>query len=132
MARSRPPVTPAGPIDRTRLFRALLAAARERRPVTYRVLLAHLGLRHGSGNVARICRELGAIDQARRSRNEPEFACLVVRQSDGLPGEGYWLDDPDRDRAARAVLIRERQERAFAWAEAVGRTGRVDTDIDPS
>lgn len=114
--------TSPGTIDRARLLRALLAAAHERRPVTYRILLAHLGLRHGSGNVARVCRELGVIDRERARRGEPELACLVVRKADGLPGEGYWTDDPDKDTASRAVLIRERQARAFAWA--VGRRAR--------
>lgn len=131
MTPTRPPATSAGAIDRARLLRALVAAAHERRPLTYRVLLAHLGLRHGSGNVARLCRELGAIDQTRRARNEPELACLVVRQSDGLPGEGYWLNDPETITTARATLIRERQARAFAWAEAAGRPGPPDGETAP-
>lgn len=122
--------TVPGAIDRDRLQAALLAAARERRPLTYRVLLAHLGLRHGSGNVARVCRILGEIDRDRVARAEPELACLVVRQADGLPGEGYWAADPEAGTASRAVLIRARQERAFAWAARRG-AARADP-LDPS
>ena len=41
---------------------------------------------------ARSCaRRLGAVDEEAAARGEPELAVLVVRQSDGLPGQGWWV-----------------------------------------
>ena len=34
---------------------------------------------------------LGAVDDEAAERGEPELAVLVVRQSDGLPGQGWWV-----------------------------------------
>ena len=40
---------------------------------------------------ARLCKTLGAVDEEAEARGEPELAVLVVRQSDGLPGQGWWV-----------------------------------------
>ena len=34
---------------------------------------------------------LEAVDAEAEGRGEPELAVLVVRQSDGLPGQGWWV-----------------------------------------
>jgi hypothetical protein len=34
---------------------------------------------------------LGTVDEEAADRGEPELAVLVVRQSDGLPGQGWWV-----------------------------------------
>ena len=39
-----------------------------------------------------LCKVLGAVDHDGAERGEPELAVLVVRQSDGLPGQGWWVD----------------------------------------
>ena len=38
-----------------------------------------------------LCKTLGAVDEEAAARGEPELAVLVVRQSDGLPGQGWWV-----------------------------------------
>lgn len=37
-----------------------------------------------------LCAILGAVDEEAADRGEPELAVLVVRQSDGIPGQGWW------------------------------------------
>jgi hypothetical protein len=32
------------------------------------------------------------VDEDAAGRDEPELAVLVVRQSDGLPGQGWWVE----------------------------------------
>ena len=38
-----------------------------------------------------LCKVLEAVDAEAAGRGEPELAVLVVRQSDGLPGQGWWV-----------------------------------------
>lgn len=45
-----------------------------------------------------LCAVLGEIDRAAAADGEPELAVLVVRQSDGLPGQGWWVAGGARDR----------------------------------
>jgi len=45
-----------------------------------------------------LCKILGVIDEAAALRGEPELAVLVVRQSDGLPGQGWWMAGGARSR----------------------------------
>jgi hypothetical protein len=37
-----------------------------------------------------LCTTLGRVDRAGAARGEPGLAVLVVRQSDKLPGAGWW------------------------------------------
>ena len=39
-----------------------------------------------------LCKVLGIFDEDAAARGEPELAVLVVRQSDGLPGQGWWVE----------------------------------------
>ena len=73
-----------------------------------------------------LCRTLDAIDAAGAAAGEPNLAVLVVREADGLPGQGWWTGGPLLREgyegawtgAQAAAFVRERQERAFArWAE---------------
>ena len=48
-----------------------------------------------------LCKVLSVVDEEAEARGEPELAVLVVRQSDGLPGQGWWIE-----RRARAWLCR--------------------------
>ena len=72
-----------------------------------------------------LCRTLDVIDEAAREAGEPDLAVLVVRESDGLPGQGWWVcrahesgyDGPWTGPRA-AAFVREQQQRAFAWQEA--------------
>ena len=38
-----------------------------------------------------LCKVLSYVDDEAEARGEPELAVLVVRQSDGLPGQGWWV-----------------------------------------
>ena len=122
-------------VDLDRLERVLVRAARERRPLTYGQLLAYFGLRVGRVTVGALCRDLGRMERHRAPDDWPDLACLVVRKSDGLPGEGYFAglraegayDGPSKGPEAAAAL-RARQERAFAWATATAEQDGEQTE----
>ena len=69
----------------------LVAAARAGISLSYGALLEQLGYRFSRPKMRALCAMLGAIDEAGAARGEPELAVLVVRQSAGLPGKGWWV-----------------------------------------
>ncbi len=69
----------------------LVAAAVARHPLTYSELLAHLGHGFSRPKMRALCKTLAAVDTDLAAPGEPELAVLVVRQSDGLPGQGWWV-----------------------------------------
>jgi hypothetical protein len=69
----------------------LVAAAKAGTPLSYGALLEQLGYGFSRPKMRALCAILGAVDEAGASRGEPELAVLVVRQSDGLPGQGWWV-----------------------------------------
>ena len=72
-------------------IRALLVdAAKEGRAVSYSEMLGALGLRFTRPKMRALCRTLDVIDDAAIVAGEPELAVLVVRESDRLPGQGWW------------------------------------------
>ena len=78
--------------DVARVRTLLIAAAREGRAVSYSELLGQLGMRFSRPKMRALCRTLDAIDAAGAAAGEPGLAVLVVRESDGLPGQGWWVD----------------------------------------
>lgn len=114
------PGTPIGDVKAVRDL--LIAAARERREVSYAELLMELGHRFSRPKMRSLCRSLDAIDEAGRAAGEPELAALVVRESDRLPGQGWWVGKVDRlgyegpwtGREALA-FVRRRQKLAFDY-----------------
>jgi hypothetical protein len=71
--------------------RALLVeAAREGRAVSYSAMLGRLGLPFTRPRMRALCRTLDRIDQDGAAEGQPGLAVLVVRASDGLPGQGWW------------------------------------------
>jgi hypothetical protein len=70
----------------------LVAAAKAGEPVTYSEVLAMLGHDFSRPKMRQLCKVLGAVDEVAAERGEPELAVLVVRQSDGLPGQGWWIE----------------------------------------
>ena len=42
-----------------------------------------------------VCKTLDEVDKRAAARGEPELAVLVVRESDGLPGQGWWTGRTD-------------------------------------
>ena len=69
----------------------LVAAATAGTALTYSELLGQLGYDFSRPKMRALCRVLGAVDEEAEARGEPELAVLVVRQSDGLPGQGWWV-----------------------------------------
>jgi hypothetical protein len=109
-------VTPADLPD----VRALLiAAARGRRDLSYSEALIALGHRFSRPKMRSLCKLLDAIDSDGRARGEPELAVLVVRESDRLPGQGWWVgrrDAPaDWTGPAAKTYVKQLQAAAFAW-----------------
>lgn len=83
---------PGTPISDVKAVRALLiAAASERRAMSYAELLMELGHRFTRPKMRALCRTLDTIDEEGREAHEPELAVLVVRESDRLPGQGWWV-----------------------------------------
>ena len=54
-------------------------------------VLALLGHHFTRPKMRALCKVLGVVDDEAAERGEPELAVLVVRQSDGLPGQGWWV-----------------------------------------
>ena len=69
----------------------LITAAAAGEPITYSELLNRLGHEFTRPKMRALCKVLGAVDDDAAGRGEPELAVLVVRQSDGLPGQGWWV-----------------------------------------
>ena len=104
----------------------LLAAARAGESVTYSELLGHLGYPFSRPKMRALCKTLATVDQEAEMRGEPELAVLVVRQSDGLPGQGWWIEGARThgyeglwEGPAAQRFIRALQQKTFAyWAMA--------------
>ena len=69
----------------------LVAAAAAGHALTYSELLEHLGYGFSRPKMRQLCKTLGAVDDEAAALGEPELAVLVVRQADGLPGQGWWV-----------------------------------------
>jgi hypothetical protein len=81
-----------GPIADVGHVRALLLdAVQERRAVSYSEILGLLGHRFTRPKMRALCKTLDAIDEAGAAKGEPGLAVLVVRESDRLPGQGWWI-----------------------------------------
>ena len=70
----------------------LVAAAKAGEPISYSEVLALLGHHFSRPKMRQLCKVLCHVDEHAAARGEPELAVLVVRQSDGLPGQGWWVE----------------------------------------
>lgn len=105
----------------------LIASARARQAISYSEVLGLLGHHFTRPKMRALCTVLAYVDEEAEGRGEPELAVLVVRQSDGLPGQGWWVGGAKKHgykglwegpKAKRLIL--KIQKRAFDyWA---GRT----------
>lgn len=68
----------------------LVSRAVQRQTVSYSEALRLLGHAFSRPKMRALCRVLEQIDSTARGRGEPELAVLVVRETDGLPGQGWW------------------------------------------
>ena len=103
----------------------LIAAAAAGHALSYSQLLEHLGYGFSRPKMRALCKTLGVVDRDAEARGEPELAVLVVRQSDGLPGQGWWIEGArqhdytgpwEGPKAGR--FIRKLQQRTFDyWSE---------------
>ena len=100
----------------------LIAAAQAGEAITYSEVLGLLGHRFTRPKMRALCKVLTFVDDEAAARGEPELAVLVVRQSDGLPGQGWWVGGArahghsgpwEGPQAAR--LIKRLQRAAFAF-----------------
>jgi len=77
--------------DPAEVRRHLVAAAAAGEAISYGELLNALGHRFTRPKMRALCKVLAVIDDEAAERGEPELAVLVIRQSDGLPGQGWWM-----------------------------------------
>ena len=78
-------------LDPAEIRTLLIEAARQRSTFTYSALLGVLCHAFTRPLMRQLCKVLDAIDQDGRASGEPGLAVLVVRQSDGLPGQGWFV-----------------------------------------
>ncbi len=69
----------------------LIGCAQASEAISYSELLERLGFGFSRPKMRALCAVLTMIDEEAAERGEPELAVLVVRQSDGLPGQGWWV-----------------------------------------
>ena len=107
----------------------LIGTAAAGTPVTYAELLERLGFPFSRPRMRQLCVLLGEVDAIGAARGEPELAVLVVRQSDGLPGQGWWIGAA-REHGYRGAwegpeardLVQRLQQKAFAYWSETGRS----------
>lgn len=105
----------------------LLLKARNGEAISYGEVFRWFGYPFQRFQVGQLCASLAEIDHRQRALGRPELASLVVRASDGLPGQGWWLSlAPDawkgKFTGKRAeAFVRRAQRRCFAfWRDTEG------------
>lgn len=100
----------------------LIGAASAGQPITYAEMLGRLGHAFSRPRMRQLCVLLADVDAIGAGRGEPELAVLVVRQSDGLPGQGWWIGAVRQygyrgawEGAEARAFVTERQQAAFDW-----------------
>ena len=114
----------------------LVAAARAGTGLTYSEVLERLGYAFSRPKMRALCAMLGSIDREAAERGEPELAVLVVRQSDGLPGQGWWVGGGARARGYEGPwqgpeakrFIDAVQAETFAWWQSQAGTASQAAD----
>jgi hypothetical protein len=109
--------------DVARVRGLLITAARAGEPYSYSGLLNDLGYRFTRPKMRALMKTLGAIDEAGLAAGEPELAVLVVRESDGLPGQGWWTSghalalgyEGEWEGPEARALVRRLQAEAFVY-----------------
>jgi hypothetical protein len=105
----------------------LVASAKAAEAISYSEVLALLGHDFSRPKMRALCKVLGAVDDEAAEHGEPELAVLVVRQSDGLPGQGWWIEGARKhgytglwEGPDAAKLIRKLQGEAFDYWSSRG------------
>jgi hypothetical protein len=103
----------------------LIGAAEAGTSVTYAELLERMGFPFSRPRMRQLCALLGEVDSIGAALDEPELAVLVVRQSDGLPGQGWWITaarqhdyaGPWEGPEARSFVTALQQEVFLHWCQ---------------
>jgi hypothetical protein len=100
----------------------LVSAAKAGEAISYSEVLALLGHHFTRPKMRQLCKVLSYVDETAAARGEPELAVLVVRASDGLPGQGWWIGGVMRhgytglwEGPNAARLVRKVQKHAFDY-----------------
>lgn len=105
--------------DVARIKSMLESAASEGRAMSYSELLLELGLRFTRPKMRAVCKTLDEVDRRSAAEGAPELAVLVVREGDGLPGQGWWTERTDYQGAWTGVdaqaFIAKLQAGVFAY-----------------
>jgi hypothetical protein len=110
--------------DPTEVRAILVASARAGESISYSEVLGLLGHHFSRPKMRALCKVLSFVDDEAEERGEPELAVLVVRQSDRLPGQGWWVGGARKhgytglwEGPKAAKLVRKIQKQAFDyWA----------------
>lgn len=110
------------PVDELEALLILKAKAGE--AISYGEVFRWFDLPFQRFQVGQLTAALGEVDALQRGRGHPDLASLVVRASDGLPGQGWFLslppgfwEGPFKGPEA-AAFVRAEQHRAFDhWAD---------------
>ena len=105
--------------DVARIKAILEQCARDGRAISYSELLLNLGFRFTRPKMRAVCKTLDKIDQMTLAEGRPALAVLVVREGDGLPGQGWWTGRTDYQGEwtgpQAQAHIRQLQDGVFAY-----------------
>jgi hypothetical protein len=113
----------------------LIGAASAGVALSYGELLERLGYHFSRPKMRALCAVLGDVDRDAEARGEPELAVLVVRASDRIPGQGWWVAGGARQRGYEgpwegpeaARFIAAVQAETFAYWQSRNETERPET-----
>lgn len=111
--------------DVARIKLMLEHCAREGRAISYSELLLYLGFRFTRPKMRQVCKTLDKIDQLNAEGGAPALAVLVVREGDGLPGQGWWTGRTDYQGEwtgpEAQAHVKQLQDKVFAyWKNRAG------------
>jgi hypothetical protein len=105
--------------DVARIKAMLEQCARDGRAISYSELLLNLGFRFTRPKMRAVCKTLDKVDQLTAQEGAPALVVLVVREGDGLPGQGWWTGRTDYQGEwtgpAAQAYIRSLQEQVYAY-----------------
>jgi hypothetical protein len=107
------------PVDE--LEALLILRAKTGKAISYGEVFHWFALPFQRFQVGQLCAALEEVDRLQRGHGRPDLAVLVVRQSDGIPGQGWWLSknkadwDGPIEGADAARFVRGIQQQAFDY-----------------
>ncbi len=77
--------------DLSEIESLMQGSARAGHAMSYSGALLALGMAFSRPKMRSLCKVLDEVDRRAAAAGQPELAVLVVRESDGLPGQGWWV-----------------------------------------